>query len=94
MSFFPVSPLARPLAAAAALAALAYAALRLVPPALARLPGPPADLDLGVVLLFVPLCALILAMLALALRLVAHGGTPEEFPPFARGIAHWQDEED
>ena len=54
------------------------------------LPRPPQNLDLGVVVLFAPLCALILAILAVAMRLVVDGALPEDKPP-ARAFAHWQD---
>ena len=84
--------------ASAALAALAAAlALRLglqhlprpmLPQGLSRLPS---QVDPGVVLLFVPLCALMLAMLAEAVRLIHRGALPDEAPPHARAIAHWQD---
>jgi hypothetical protein len=57
--------------------------------ALARLG---AEIDPAVVLLFVPACALMLAIVATALRLVFNNAGPDDAVPHARAIAHWQDE--
>ena len=51
-----------------------------------------ADVDPGVVLLFVPVCALMLAIVAEALWLVFRNAGPDDAVPHARAIAHWQDD--
>jgi len=98
---------ARSFAVAAVLALLAMLAFRLglqhLPPLTLHLalpplalphltmPQAPRNLDLGVVVLFAPLCALVLAMLYVAMRLIVDGALPDDSPPHARAIAHWQD---
>jgi hypothetical protein len=83
----------RPFLLAAGAAALASAALHLMP-ALWRLYLPRGlhlpSLDPAVMLLFGPLCVLIFAILFEAARLIRHG-LPDDRRPAARPIAHWQD---
>ena len=62
-------------------------------PSLTTLARLSSQIDTGVVLLFVPMCALILAMTFEVLRLMSRGGMPDDFVPGARAIPHWQDEE-
>ena len=57
------------------------------------LPQPPATLDVGVILLFIPILALMTGMLLLALRLISHGGSPAEFTPDQSSGQAQQDEE-
>jgi hypothetical protein len=82
------------LAAAVGSLALRLAIVRIPPLPVLRLPSPPTDLDTGVVVLFVPVCALMLGLLVETVRLVvADGALPDEAPPQSRAILHWQDEE-
>jgi hypothetical protein len=87
---------ARPFAAASLVALLAAVGLRVAlqhPPYLpsALLLRLPASLDLGVIALFGPLCAIVFALLFEVCRLGLEGKLPDEVPPHARAIAHWQD---
>jgi len=49
-------------------------------------------LDTAVVLIFVPVCALMFAIVAEAMRLVFRNAGPEDATPHARAIPHWQDD--
>lgn len=85
----------RPFMVAATTAAVAAVGLRLAPALLGAWLhwGEPrlARIDAGVMVLFVPLCVLIFAMLFEVIRLLRHGELPDAAPPQARAIPHWQD---
>jgi|GEM_PF-6740757 len=76
----PTLPSTRPLLFASLLAGVTWIGVGLSPTSPFRLPRPPADLDPGVVLLFAPVCLLIMAIMALAFRLPHHGGTLHPIP--------------
>ena len=102
---FPTLSGHRPLllAAAAALGVAAMAsALRLLP---VVQPWPhqldslatrllPRNLDAGVVVLFAPACLLMLALIYEVARRMTLEHLPQTAKPYARAIAHWQDETD
>jgi hypothetical protein len=61
-----------------------------------RLPSPhlpplPHDIDTGVVVLFAPACALMLALLYEVARRMTHDQLPQQALPLARAIPHWRD---
>jgi H+/gluconate symporter-like permease len=78
----------RPLAIGLAFVAIAMATSRFLPP---TLPSLPRQIDMGVVALFVPLCALMLAIVAQVLTMTLNGAVPEQNQPHARAIAHWRE---
>ena len=78
----------RPIAIALSLVATAMAASRYIPH---PLPPLPHQIDLGVVILFVPLCALMLALVFQVVIMTLRGAVPRENQPSARAIAHWRE---
>ena len=78
----------RPIAIALSLVATAMAASRYIPH---PLPPLPHQIDLGVVVLFVPLCALMLALVFQVVAMTLRGAVPRENQPSARAIAHWRE---
>ena len=109
MLSLPTLPHARSIAAALAGGAVAltvFATRQPLPLALPKLPllsivpssaavaKFAAELDPGVVLFFVPACALILAIVAEALWLVFHGASPVDVAPNAGPAIQWPDSAD
>ena len=80
-----------PLAVLSTLAALASAFYRLAPRDLPKLPP---QIDIGVVVLLVPDCALTLAVMVEVLHRLWGGPLPEDVTPMARAIPLWQDRND
>lgn len=93
MSFIPKlsSPFGRSLALMSVMTALAVAALRFAPHGLPKLPP---EVDPAVLAIFLPLCALMLAMMLEALVLAGRNVLPYDVPQMARAIPHWQDGDD
>lgn len=84
----------RPLAFGLAFVAVAMAASRFLPhglPALPRQLELPHQIDMGVIALFVPLCALVLAIVFQVLTMTLNGAVPEQNHPHARAISHWRE---
>ena len=80
--------LTRPLAFGLAFVAVAMAASRFLPHGL---PALPRQIDMGVIALFVPLCALVLAIVVQVLTMTLNGAVPEQNHPHARAISHWRE---
>ena len=78
----------RPLAFGLAFVAIAMAASRFLPQAL---PALPHQIDMGVIALFVPMCALVLAIVVQVLTMTLNGAVPEQNQPHARAISHWRE---
>ena len=78
----------RPLAFGLAFVAVAMAASRFLPHGL---PALPHQIDVGVIALFVPLCALVLAIVVQVLTMTLNGAVPEQNHPHARAISHWRE---
>jgi hypothetical protein len=78
----------RPLAFGLAFVAIAMAASRFLPQALPPLPH---QIDMGVIALFVPMCALVLAIVVQVLTMTLNGAVPEQNQPHARAISHWRE---
>ena len=80
--------LTRPLAFGLAFVAVAMAASRFLAHGL---PALPRQIDMGVIALFVPLCALVLAIVVQVLTMTLNGAVPEQNHPHARAISHWRE---
>ena len=61
-------------------------------PDFAALQAATSRLDTAVVLIFVPVCALMFAIVVEAMRLVFRDAGPENATPHARAIPCWQDD--